>query len=326
MSKRKVMKFLLPEGVSDLLGTGFDRGNRSEVLLYVNPTNFKIDEKKLINKKLTKGGYLIQYWGEELPIITVTGTTGSGGIDAINVLRDVYRNEQRVFKRLLRARGDGLASTSREALESVPANAGQIGTTTVLDSVTGGGFSSFVDGAKSAIQSVTAAFNGVTGASELLGPHSAVELVPSIGAFAVSVDLYFQREKFRGYFENFSVSEDAMKPGHFEYNFTFIVTRRTGRRKNFMPWHRKARNGAKGRGETRTASIPTDGPSPRELNFTPSYITNTQRSMAGSKDGDGSNVALAPDTVRSKIRQTGDQDSSEVPKNNIGVSLRDKFK
>lgn len=326
MSKRKVMKFLVPTQISDLLEPGFDRADRREVLLYVNPSNFKIDEKKIASRKLTKGGYLVQYWGEELPVITATGTTGSGGIDAINILRDVYRNEQRVFKRLLIARGDDLESTSREAIENVPADAGQLGTTAVLDSITGGGFSQIVDGVSSTVQAVTEAFNGVTGASSFLGPHTGVALIPSLGAFAVSVDLYFQREKFRGYFENFSVTEDAMRPGHFEYSFTFIVTKRFGKRKNFMLWHRKPRRGPNGRGETRAASIPTDGPRLNELSFESDIVNRTQRSMTGAREGDENSVALRPGTARSTIKQTGDQNTADVPNNNVGVDRRGKIK
>src|SRR5580698_2990039 len=69
----------------------FNIPNRGQVQMYINPQSFSMSEKKITKQTRTKGGYIIQYWGEELPEIDIQGTTGSGGIEGINVLRDVYR-------------------------------------------------------------------------------------------------------------------------------------------------------------------------------------------------------------------------------------------
>jgi len=62
--------------------------------MYINPQNLQFTSRKEINRVRTKGGYLAQYWGEDLDAINISGTTGDSGIEGINVLRDMYRSEQ----------------------------------------------------------------------------------------------------------------------------------------------------------------------------------------------------------------------------------------
>lgn len=62
--------------------------------MYINPENFTESKKKIINTQKTKGGFIIQYGGEELGTIELSGSTGSSGIEGINVLDSIYRAEQ----------------------------------------------------------------------------------------------------------------------------------------------------------------------------------------------------------------------------------------
>lgn len=73
--------------------------------MYINPNNITIQERKLITEQRTKGGYVIQYWGEELTQVSLSGTTGSGSIEAMNVLKDIYRNEQLAMQQILGSQG-----------------------------------------------------------------------------------------------------------------------------------------------------------------------------------------------------------------------------
>lgn len=75
-------------------------GNNRFIEMYVNPQGITFSNKKTITSKRTKGGFLNQYWGEELETVSVNGSTGDGGIEAINVLLDVYRSEQLTFLQL----------------------------------------------------------------------------------------------------------------------------------------------------------------------------------------------------------------------------------
>jgi hypothetical protein len=264
---RKVMQFLVPTTIDAL--SRDDLTERTIVPVHINPQSFSIQEAKIINENLTKGGYIIQYWGEELPVIQASGTTGSGGIEAVNILRDVYRHEQIQFKSLLSARAEDLAALARESLNDTSTSTAQAGLTNVLDTITDGGFSGIVDGVTSTIEAVTDAALGISENNP-----QRVELIPSLAAFAVSIDLFWQGEKFRGYFKSFNVDETADRPGHFDYNFVFNVTRRTGTRTNFMPWHRNPRDIS---GEPTTASTPKEGVRADELSFptTQEFLSST---------------------------------------------------
>ena len=66
---RKTLKFLVPKN-KNALGN-FSLENREVVPVYINPQQINLRERKIINKQLTKGGYVIQYWGEEMPIMSV---------------------------------------------------------------------------------------------------------------------------------------------------------------------------------------------------------------------------------------------------------------
>lgn len=178
--------------------------------LYINPQTFDINEKKLIKSDLTKGGFVTQYWGEDLTRISFGGTTGSAGIEGINVLRSIYRHEQGQYRKLLDDRRNALA-----------------------EEITGGAFSQTVDGLQNAVELIS---DAISGESQI--ERSTFRSIPTLAALATNVDMYFQGEFFRGYFELFTVRENATEPGHFTYSTNFVVTRRTGKRNNFMPWHR----------------------------------------------------------------------------------------
>jgi len=51
------------------------------VSLLVNPQNIKVDKKVIFNKMQTKGGFVVQFWGPDLPTVTVTSKTGSFAIN-----------------------------------------------------------------------------------------------------------------------------------------------------------------------------------------------------------------------------------------------------
>ena len=67
------------------------------VTMAIGPGGIDYNYRKLIQKDRTKGGYTIQYWGEDLTTLNITGTTGSTGIEGINALYEIYRAEQYAF-------------------------------------------------------------------------------------------------------------------------------------------------------------------------------------------------------------------------------------
>lgn len=196
--RRQLMRWRVP-------GAGF-------IDMYLNPQQLQIQERKVIKRTRTKGGYVVQYWGEELPVLNITGTTGSAGIEGINILRSVYRAEQDAFESVAKTLADRLGSFS-----------------------IGGSVGGLI-GATTTSAAGAAVGNAISG---LMGANQSAPLLPTLASLAVAVELFFQGWVFKGYFENFTVTESvSLGPGVFEYSLTFYVTDRRGVRYNWSPWHR----------------------------------------------------------------------------------------
>lgn len=181
--------------------------------MYINPQQLQIQEKKIIQKQRTKGGYVIQYWGEELTTIRIDGNTGASGIEGINILQQVYRAEQNAFQKVEQILSDRLNSLTNSSISNLAQT--------------------------TASQGLGKALGGLV--SDVLGGAKNPPLLPTLGSLAVSVELYYQGWVFKGFFEDFNIIESVSNGvGLFTYNMTFTVTERRGFRTNFMPWHRQA--------------------------------------------------------------------------------------
>lgn len=189
------------------------------VRMYVNPTGITYNHKKLINKDRTKGGYTLQYWGEELDTLSISGTTGSAGIEGINVLYEIYRAEQFATD----ATGLTLAANN-------------VSNPNLLSSVFGGAGSDnpSINGLGNTIGSILGMDTPNTG----LVANS----INSLAQLAFGVEMYYNGWVFRGYFDSMSVTESA---NNFclEYSITFNVTQRRGYRVNYFPWSKSAIDG-----------------------------------------------------------------------------------
>lgn len=195
---RQIIHWLIPEGPM--------------VAMYINPQNITYDYGKLIQTTRTKGGYQLSYWGTELIRLGIRGTTGTSGIEGINVLYDIFNNEQFVF--------DGIAlSQAATGLQSSASS--------VLDSIVGAGSS---------------LINSVLGAST--DPTAVVNATPQVtlGSLAATVEMYWAGEVFRGYFSSFQVTEDATN-FHIQYNINFVATQKRGFRGNRYAWEKSPVNG-----------------------------------------------------------------------------------
>lgn len=187
--------------------------------MYVNPQSINYNLKKLISKERTKGGYIVQYWGEDFTTLNIRGNTGSSGVEGLNVLQEIYRAEQLTF--------DPLALT-------MAADNSITGLNDLIDGALGnlGGFS----------QDILTATQGVMGldpASQNFLPRN----IPSLASLALGIELYYAGWVFRGFFESFSFTESAERVGFFEYDINFTVTQRRGYRTNQQAWQRSAISG-----------------------------------------------------------------------------------
>lgn len=178
------------------------------VSMFINPANISINRTKDIKADKTKGGFVIQYFGESLVDISITGTTGSFGIEGINVLEDIYRNEQLVFDyHALNAQAD-------------------------YETETGNWFADFF--APTLGEGIDLA--SMFGDSEMNSPFSSPK--PSLAYYASAVEMHYGAATYHGFFTSFNVTESSDTLGWFNYDLKFKATLLKGRRPNFMPWHR----------------------------------------------------------------------------------------
>lgn len=196
------------------------------VRLYVNPANINYRHKKLITKERTKGGYTLQYWGEDLNTLTISGTTGSSGIEGINVLEEIYRAEQLAFDTIGQSLSGSSAASGAQAqiISGISSALSQTSGSVVGSGTLGSGIAQGIFGA-----------NTFTA----LAPRN----IPSLAELAFGVELYYSGHIYRGFFEDFQVSESASNLGLFEYTLNFTTTQRRGYRFNQFAWQRSATSG-----------------------------------------------------------------------------------
>ena len=189
------------------------------VEMYINPQAIRYSDTKHIGAPVrTRGGYIMQYWGEELGKVSISGTTGSSGVEGINVIYDIYRNEQVAFDPIALA---AEAARDQAATQSLNPIGG-------LGAAIGVGVNSLFDQVNSVIK---------TGNVDPLLPR------PTLASIAFQTELYWSGWVFRGYFNSMTVNESADKLGQFDYSLEFTVTQKRGLRLNFLPHHRSAVNG-----------------------------------------------------------------------------------
>ena len=181
--------------------------------MFINPQSMAQTNSKQIQQERTKGGYVIQYWGEELLNLTLQGNTGSSGVEGLNVLYEIYRAEQYAF--------DATALTM-SAESSVS------------------GINDLVDSGIASIGGFTGALTeGLTDIVGLSGVQSQIPAdVPSLAAMATGVELYYAGWVFRGFFKSMNITESVQQLGIWDYTINFIVTQRRGYRTNSLPWQR----------------------------------------------------------------------------------------
>jgi hypothetical protein len=179
--------------------------NGSAIQMYINPENFVVRDSKQITETRTKGGFVIQYWGENLTKITLSGTTGSSGIRGINILRDIYRSENRGFE-LIATQIIADAEEVKMGLATTDLSLGEL-----------------LEGTAAALQ------------------QRNFLLRPSLASLAVNVLLFYQGVQYKGFFNDFTVTESISKLGLFDYNISFTSVETRGQRKNFMGWHKEPR-------------------------------------------------------------------------------------
>ena len=214
--------------------------NQGLVEMYINPQSLSVVERKLVKETRTKGGYIVQYWGEALPEIDLAGTTGSGGIEGINVLRDIYRQEQVGFATIVGQLNQGfltnLFQTTIGAIQSLSNNPLANPVASTINSLTNP--DQFFSDVATTVGNVANVFDAI---GRTISTDQ--QLLPTLAALATSVELWYDGVIYRGFFKEFRVDERADESGIFRYSIKFTVTRRTGVRLNSYPWQRSVNYG-----------------------------------------------------------------------------------
>lgn len=68
------------------------------VPMYINPDRLSISHQKVKGKAYTRGGIFYHHWGDDHPVLTLSGTTGFSGMKGIQVLEDIYHASGTLLK------------------------------------------------------------------------------------------------------------------------------------------------------------------------------------------------------------------------------------
>ena len=202
------------------------------VEMYINPSELRIEQSKVSQSTRTKAGFIYQYAGESLTTISVSGTTGSSGIEGINLLEKIYRSEQLSFESIARQLDANPKAAS--SIESVLSQGLQSG------SIIGSEI--------------------VSGLTSTAVPDVYTQPFPTLASLAAAVEMHFQGITYRGYFTSFNFTENANSPGLFDYSLSFTAYAKTGERINFMPWHRRPEGQSDSNSKTNYSLPEVDAP------------------------------------------------------------------
>jgi hypothetical protein len=192
------------------------------VKMYVNPEKITYSHKKLITPERTKGGFTLQYWGEDLTRINIIGTTGSSGVEGINMLYEIYRAEQYAEDSV------GLSLAAANAKSDLIINAGG-----ALGEAIGGDVGEALG---------SGILSGIMGADSPNGSALSASNIMTLAQLAFTVEMYYDGWVYRGYFQDMTYNEKA-NDFLWDYTLTFVATQRRGYRVNNFPWNKSANSG-----------------------------------------------------------------------------------
>ena len=234
--KRKTIRWVLPKDTPEDLMDGINDPNRFltngryVIPMYINPSSLGTTYNKIIQEVQTKGGFVVQYWGEKNIVLQMQGTTGSAGIEGIAIIERIYRHEQYEFERILARRLKNAKERIKDEAVRQAQNLNNI-QPSQRESL-----SAKIFQAGNGLQTIADVFCESTGSKpEIIGKIDSSE---SLGSLATQVEMHHDGLIFTGYFTNFSYNENATEPGLFTYSLGFTVLKSEGYRDNFAKWHR----------------------------------------------------------------------------------------
>lgn len=182
-----------------------DIDNPPAVTLLINPSSMSTSCTKKINTTFTRGGYVVEQWGENLDVISFSGTIGAYYVltnDSSGTGLNRYnRNNSYSFRNLMELfliyRSNGALFLKQESNEK----------------------NQNVESKKL-----------MSNATNRLAINQTPNPIKTVKTRISSVgDVYIQYDKtlYFGSFDAFSIEEDAARPFNLNYTFTFTVLRKT---------------------------------------------------------------------------------------------------
>lgn len=234
--KRKTIRWVLPKDTPENLMEGirdpsrFITNGRYVIPMYINPSSIGTTYNKIIQEVQTKGGFVVQYWGEKNVTLQIQGTTGSAGIEGIYIIERIYRHEQYEFERILSRR---LANAKEKIKDEAVRQAQNLNT---IQPSQRESLSAKIFQVGNGLETIADVFCESSGSKpEIIGKIDSSE---SLGSLATQIEMHHDGLIFTGYFTNFSYNETANEPGLFTYTLGFTILKSEGYRDNFAKWHR----------------------------------------------------------------------------------------
>jgi hypothetical protein len=186
------------------------------IKMYINPQNLSFRDSKILQEERTKGGFSVSYFGENITGISISGHTGTSGIEGINILYEIYRAEQYLFDQNAVLINSVNNQTPTSTITSYIGQ--QLGGTSGAD--------------------VANIINNVSGIND---PMNMTQLNPrnmtTLADIAFGIEMYYSGWVYRGYFKDFTLTERA---DNFltDYSMNFMATSRRGYRTNTHAFQR----------------------------------------------------------------------------------------
>jgi hypothetical protein len=60
------------------------------VEMYINPNKINMKHQKITSKTVTRGGIFFHHYGEDIPVMTISGNTGLSGMSGITELEKIF--------------------------------------------------------------------------------------------------------------------------------------------------------------------------------------------------------------------------------------------
>jgi len=192
----------------------------TNLILLANPSNVSLQYKKLTNEVFTRAGYVVEHWGEDIDIMSVTGTSSGFYTEQYGLTRQYAKNSlayANLKSLIMLYRNNGILTKENYKAEIL-----------FNDALYNKSNSKLING--SSVRGLSNISFSVTGGSS----------IRNVPATRRLVGIKYLGNYYYGTFDSFTVSESAAdKPFRFDYSFQFFVLFPPDKKPGFVFGHVK---------------------------------------------------------------------------------------